>query len=220
MPSPTAGEIAAAALAVLRNEPVQARSTARLTSLLDSAAAVVEQIGYERLTTAMIAERAGSSIGTVYRYFPDRIAVLHALCGRSMSRFVSEGIPLIDADSVHSWQDAVGAALDYWVEAYRSEPGFRALRFGDVLDLRPRTGDVTNNGVVAAAIGASLSTRHGVAAGDDLQFRLEVALELSDALLARAFAFKRNGDDRFIDEARTTARQYLAQHLVEASTPS
>lgn len=220
MPSHTAGENAAAALAVLRNAPVQARSTARLTSLLDSAAAVVEQIGYERLTTAMIAERAGSSIGTVYRYFPDRIAVLHALCGRSMARFVSEGIPLIDADSVHSWQDAVDAALDYWVEAYRSEPGFRALRFGDVLDLRPRTGDITHNGVVASAIGASLSTRHGVVAGDDLQFRLEVALELSDALLARAFAFESDGDARFIDEARTTARDYLAQHLVESSTPS
>ena len=59
-----------------RNEPVQARSTARLTALLDAAAAVIDEIGYERLTTAMVAERAGASIGTVYRYFPDRIAVL------------------------------------------------------------------------------------------------------------------------------------------------
>ena len=66
------------ATALLRNEPVQARSTARLTSLLDAAAEVVDEIGFERLTTAMVAERAGASIGTVYRYFPDRIAVLHS----------------------------------------------------------------------------------------------------------------------------------------------
>ena len=58
----------------LRNEPVQARSTARLGALMDAAAAVVDEIGFERLTTAMVAERAQASIGTVYRYFPDRIA--------------------------------------------------------------------------------------------------------------------------------------------------
>ena len=72
------------ARAALRNEPVQARSTARLSALLDAAAQIVDEIGYERLTTAMVAERAGASIGTVYRYFPDRIAVLQALAARNL----------------------------------------------------------------------------------------------------------------------------------------
>ena len=49
---------------LIRNEPMQARSTARLAALLDAAAAVVADIGYERLTTAMVAEGAGASIGT------------------------------------------------------------------------------------------------------------------------------------------------------------
>lgn len=197
------------ATAVLRNEPVQARSTARLTSLLDAAAAVVDDIGFERLTTAMIAERAGSSIGTVYRYFPDRIAVLHALSGRSMSRFAAEGMPAIESPEHANWLEAVEAALRYWVDAFRSEPGFRALRFGDVLDLQPRAGDRTNNGVIAAALVSMLSTRHGLEATDELQFRVEVALELCDSLLARAFAFDSNGDNRFIDEALSVARGYL-----------
>ena len=70
----------------IRNEPVQARSTARLAALLDAAAHVVDEIGYERLTTAMVAERAGASIGTVYRYFPDRIAVLQSLAARNAER--------------------------------------------------------------------------------------------------------------------------------------
>ena len=48
----------------LRNEPVQARSAARLETLLDAAAAVVDEIGGERLTTANVAEHAGVSIGT------------------------------------------------------------------------------------------------------------------------------------------------------------
>lgn len=210
MSSYSSGESATTvATAVLRNEPVQARSTARLTSLLDAAAAVVDEIGFERLTTAMIAERAGSSIGTVYRYFPDRIAVLHALSGRSTTRFAAEGIPAIESPNRTNWLEAVDAALQYWVDAFRSEPGFRALRFGDVLDLQPRAGDRTNNGIIAAALVSVLSSRHGLEANDELQFRVEVALDLCDSLLARAFAFDRDGDSQFTNEALSVARGYL-----------
>jgi AcrR family transcriptional regulator len=34
-------------------------------ALLDAVAAVVDEIGFERLTTAMVSERAEASIGTV-----------------------------------------------------------------------------------------------------------------------------------------------------------
>ncbi len=205
----TAVAPAAPPATLLRNEPVQARSNARLAELLDAAAAVVEEIGYERLTTAMVAERAGSSIGTVYRYFPDRIAVLQALSARSLTKFFSEGVEKISSGSHHDWAAAVGSALDYWVDAFRHETGFRSLRFGDVIDLRPRAGAQTNNATIAGAIADVVSDKHGLAAGRDLQFHLEVALEICDALLARAFSMKPGGDKKFIAEATGAARAYL-----------
>ncbi|HEV7957424.1 MAG: TetR/AcrR family transcriptional regulator [Microbacteriaceae bacterium] len=219
MSSPTVGDTAAATIAGLRNEPVQARSNARLTSLLDAAAAVIGEIGYERLTTAMIAERAKSSIGTVYRYFPDRIAVLHALSARSMTRFATEGVPLIDSPDHATWLDAVGAALRYWVDAFKGEPGFRSLRFGDVLDLRPRSGEITSNGVVAAAVVSVLVNRHGRDDDDQLRFRVEIALNMCDAILARAFVFDSTGDDRIIGEALSAPRNYLVGFYGEPSAP-
>lgn len=194
---------------LLRNEPVQARSTARLTSLLDAAAAVVHKLGYERLTTAMVAERAGSSIGTIYRYFPDRIAVLQALSARSLAVFASEGIERVEAGS--SWQDAVGAALDYLVDAFRSEPGFRSLRFGDVLDLRPNRDGRTNYGVVASAIVSVLSSRHRMDDSDQIRFDVESALLVADALLTRAFALDGEPDERYVEEARRVALNCLTE---------
>ncbi|WP_165064400.1 TetR/AcrR family transcriptional regulator [Marisediminicola senii] len=194
---------------VLRNEPVQARSAARLTSLLDATASVVAEIGYERLTTAMIAERAGSSIGTVYRYFPDRLAVLNALTARSLARFMTEGVPRIDSPENTTWLDAIDVTLDYWVDAFLSEPGFASLRFGDVLDLRPRPEGQTNNGLVASAVVSVLTTRHGMESDGDLQFHIEVALELCDAAVARGFALDPKGDDRFTTAGLTTAKNYL-----------
>ena len=99
------------AIALIRNEPVQARSTARLAALLDAAAQVVHEIGYERLTTAMVAERAGASIGTVYRYFPDRIAVLQSLAARNAERMTDRVLAELRSEAHADWESALSAAF-------------------------------------------------------------------------------------------------------------
>ena len=171
------GDALPAGAALLRNEPVQARSTARLTALLDAAAAVVDEIGYERLTTAMVAERAGASIGTVYRYFPDRIAVLQSLSARNLSEFTARGLPVPRLRAPTSWP-AVDGCRSGWDRRILpdSEPGFKSLRFGDVLDVRPRARAATGNGAVAGQIVAD--PERAVANSATTQnccFRVEVA---------------------------------------------
>jgi AcrR family transcriptional regulator len=59
--------------------PQQARSRERVDLFLDTAAALFATVGYEAVTTNAIAERAGVSIGSLYRYFPDKQAILRAL---------------------------------------------------------------------------------------------------------------------------------------------
>src|SRR6185312_3976463 len=193
---------------LLRNEPVQARSTARLTALLDAAASVIGEIGYERLTTAMVAEKAGASIGTVYRYFPDRIAVLQSLSARNLAEFSSRG--LAGAANATDWTSLFGAVVDAIAGFFRSEPGFKSLRFGDVLDVRPRADAATGIGTVAVQVSTLLADQSGLEDAAELRFRVETALELADSLLARAFAFKAEGERKFITEARKVALDYLA----------
>ena len=60
----------------LRNHPVQARARERLRSILKAGEEILAEVGRDRLTTAMVAHRAGMSIGTFYRYFLDRVALL------------------------------------------------------------------------------------------------------------------------------------------------
>jgi AcrR family transcriptional regulator len=63
----------------LRNEPVQKRSAARLAALEAAAEQAIAEEGVDKFTTADVARIAGCSIGTVYRYFPDRVAILDRL---------------------------------------------------------------------------------------------------------------------------------------------
>ena len=63
---------------VIRHPPKQPRSSATLEKLRDAIAAVLRdpKIGRDRITTKDVAALAGVSIGTVYRYFPDRLAMI------------------------------------------------------------------------------------------------------------------------------------------------
>ena len=201
------------ASAPLRNEPVQARSTARLTALLDAAAAAVEELGYERLTTAMVAERAGASIGTVYRYFPDRIAVLQALAARNLERVLGGILIRISDHANMTWRDAVSASFDVYVAAFRSEPGFGSLRGGDVIDLRPATAQTTVNSHIAEAMLKSLAARFEVPTSTETSFAFENAVEVMDALIARAFARNSDGDSAFLDSGRALVLSILEDAL-------
>ncbi|MFT4124091.1 MAG: TetR/AcrR family transcriptional regulator [Microbacteriaceae bacterium] len=197
----------------LRNEPVQARSTARLAALLDAAAAVIDELGYERLTTAMVAERAGASIGTVYRYFPDRIAVLQALGQRNLDRVLSRVTAALTAPEHTDWRTALFAAFDVLVAAFRSEPGFRSLRVGDVIDLRPPLTERTYNSVVAQTMRSALEERFGFGSDEATVVAFDAAVEISDALAARAFARSKDGEQVYLDAAKQAVEALLAPRI-------
>jgi AcrR family transcriptional regulator len=201
------------ASAPLRNEPVQARSTARLTALLDAAAAAIDELGYERLTTAMVAERAGASIGTVYRYFPDRIAVLQALATRNLE-VVQRSIERAIVDRrATTWSEAVAGAFDAYVHAFRTQRGFASLRGGDVLDLRPAGSAPTANSHLAEILMNGLAARFDTDTSVETLFVFENAIEVQDALIARAFARVNKGDAAFLDSGRSLVLSILSERL-------
>lgn len=199
----------------LRNEPVQARSAARLETLLDAAAAVVDEIGYERLTTAMVAERAGASIGTVYRYFPDRIALLQALGARNLERALSHIAGIVSLPLHKDWRAALTAAMGLLLDEFRREPGFRGLRVGDVIDLRPVPGERTAKSVIADRMVDELVARFDLEDSPELRIRFEAVIELSDALAARAFRRDDAVDPRFLDLAAEASYHLLVPCLGE-----
>jgi AcrR family transcriptional regulator len=197
--------------AVIRNEPVQARSAARLTALLDAAAAVIDEIGYERLTTAMVADRAEASIGTVYRYFPDRIAVLQSLAARNVERTSGRVLAAVRDPRNGDWFAALGAVFDTVKAAYRDEPGFASLRYGDVLDLRPATARPAMQGFADSLFDA-LVARFGLDASDAARAAFSSVVVATDALTARAFSRDPEGDETFLLAGVDIAAALMTPH--------
>src|SRR6187402_1306891 len=69
-----------------RKQPRQARSVATVSAVLEGVAQVLEAEGFEKLTTTRVAERAGTSVGTLYQYYPSKDALLVAVVEAKMAQ--------------------------------------------------------------------------------------------------------------------------------------
>jgi AcrR family transcriptional regulator len=209
---------------LLTNTPVQARSNARLTALLDATAAVTQDKGYENLTTADVAKQAGASIGTVYRYFRDRVRILEALAVRNFERTNERFGHAASDPSVNSAPDALVAFFELYVDMFRSEPGFRSLRVGDVLDVRkyedeldksvlhPRTSEPRSR-MAARTMSSVLQHKFGSTDSEATVLTLEKTMIVVDAYLDRAFRDSETGDQRFIDAAREAVTELAGRYV-------
>ena len=60
----------------LRNVPTQARSRETFEKILATAVELLDELGWDGFNTNLLAERAGVRVSAVYRYFPNKEAVL------------------------------------------------------------------------------------------------------------------------------------------------
>jgi AcrR family transcriptional regulator len=198
------------ATGALRRKPVQERSAARVQRMLDAAAELLDEVGYDETTTSLIATRAGVSVGSLYQFFPDRTAVLTALAHRSFGRFSQLLSDRLTIRPPRRWQDAVDLVVDVYVQFCRDEPAAQVLSFGGPVDRHMLDPDDDNNGVVATALGDVLrSVQPGLVVDQRLRLALRVAVEAADGVLDLAFRRSPEGDAAIVAEAKRLLVSYL-----------
>jgi AcrR family transcriptional regulator len=63
----------------MRKQPRQARSRATVDAIVEAGARVLNRRGWAQFTTNETAEAAGVSIGSLYQYFPNKLALVEAI---------------------------------------------------------------------------------------------------------------------------------------------
>lgn len=111
----------------LRRFPAQARSRRRYEAILDAAAHLFGEIGFDATTTEAIARRADTSIGSVYQFFPDKKAIFVALAQRNIGRSQATLERALSATAAGAWTDILEGVIDALVELLRKDAGFRAV---------------------------------------------------------------------------------------------
>ena len=117
--------------AALRRVPTQERSKKRVERIIDAAAHVFAEEGYEAATMEGIAARAETSIGSIYQFFPNKLSVFNALARHYHDKLraffdVLLGGPLLD----QPWGDILDHGIDALTLFHEQEVGFRAVWVG------------------------------------------------------------------------------------------
>ncbi|WP_394435274.1 TetR family transcriptional regulator [Streptomyces sp. SGAir0957] len=195
----------------LRRAPVQQRSAERLSRILDACAELLDEQGYDDLSTRAVATRADVPIGSVYRFFSNKRAMVDALAERNLERYAERVAERLGAIAADDWRGAMDAILDEYLAMKRTAPGFSLVDFGTQIPVGDP--DADPNLRVADTLTDLLAPHLGRTPDAALRRAFLVAVEAADALVRLAFRLDPAGDEGIIEEIRQLLRAYLARVL-------
>ncbi|NUP47427.1 MAG: TetR/AcrR family transcriptional regulator [Catenulispora sp.] len=219
----TTTEGAAAGAAGLRRRPMQRRSAERYERILNVCAELLDEVGFAGLTTTAVAKRAEVPIGTVYQFFADKSALVHALAARNLQNYLDRLARRFGHTPPGSVEDVVDIAIDEFVDMRRTMPGFGVLDFGagskwseaDPRDLYLLDDSVENNAAVARRLRLLTPFLASSDAGEEqVELALRVTMEAADAVLQLAFRSDPSGDPALIEECKRLLVAYLGRYYV------
>lgn len=198
----------------------QARGQRRIDLLLDVAAQVFAEVGFEAATTNAIAARAGMSPGSLYQFFPNKDAIAEALADQFVERLRStqaifgpeiESLPL---------DELIDHVIDPLVTFHIAHPGFQALFTGSIVSPRLASAVEGFVGAVVHRAEAILAVRAPHLPPDRRARCARVSVELVRALLPLIVATDLNERDAMIAELKAVQRGYLVPLFAGAATPA
>ncbi|MFJ1869235.1 TetR/AcrR family transcriptional regulator [Streptomyces sp. NPDC088097] len=123
-------------------EPRQARSAATLARVLQAAEEIASTSGLDEMTMAGVAERAGVSVGTIYRRFEDKEQLIAALTERMLERrerYVAEQLSAAGPSLSHVMDAYAHALLQSFADSSNLFPELLRARGAGSLDRGART---------------------------------------------------------------------------------
>jgi AcrR family transcriptional regulator len=110
---------------VRRVEPMQKRAKDSVETILATTAELLDEVGVEAFNTNLLAARAKLRIRTIYRYFPNKYAVIYALTEKlavDWDRSMMDTYRRL-ADPSSDWRRALKGARGGWLAEFRRVPG-------------------------------------------------------------------------------------------------
>jgi AcrR family transcriptional regulator len=191
-----------------RSRPQQSRSRAKLGRILTATAELLEELSYDDLGTRLIAERAGVSIGSLYRFFPDKDSIVRALLLGWLDNFVGILDRAAPGETAARPALLIEQIVDAYAEFFRREPGFRNAFYHAQRNRELEEAQHRNDSDLAARLHDLLRTRYGLSAAG-LETRCLIAVQVGDYLLGIAFRDNPAGDSTVLDEAKRMLCLYL-----------
>jgi len=194
----------------VRREPVQRRGASTVEAVLRACSKLLERLPLEEVNTTRIAAEAGLSVGALYRFFPDKQAILDAVAVRHMEEFRSAMARVLLRSAFRSGPEFLGRLLDAYIEYLDNHPDFRALALGGHISALARESQTRPGAGPAGLLRAFMRRKLGVKDSATLDLRLRMAIETGERMIA--FAYEKDSEEerrRILGELKRMLARYL-----------
>ena len=205
---PAPAPVAPPAGAGARRAPVQERGRRRVELLLDAAAEAIADVGVDNVTTNAIAARANTSVGLLYKFFPNKEALVQALAQRYVEAFddllrhqEEHGIARWPLGDAIAW--AVGALMAFHEEHPAFQHVYRATRSASA------SGGAALLDQTKRVLGHLLALRTPTVKASDREVHATVAVEVAQALVVHAMSVAPRARRRLARETIALLTRYL-----------
>lgn len=186
-----------------RKTPRQARARVTVDAIFEATIQVLLRDGPHRLTTTRVAERAGVSVGTMYQYFPNKQALIHALNERYLDALADR----IEAVCTAQNGRPLGQMVEALIETYWRAKTERA----DVTRALYRSVAEMDNSAMIHAFAARVDTATSAMFASASDARLADVAATNLTLVTVIFGTVRNAFERALSPAEAEA---LRRNLV------
>ena len=198
-----------------RVRPVQKRAKETVDQILDSAAILLDEVGVDVFNTNLLAERAEVAVRSVYRYYPNKLAVIVGLAERQATEWQELFAQLLvavadpDQSALDAWDDVLDGYAAYLKRKQGRSAIHRAmLALPQLVEVNRR-----DNDVLADLIGEALLARGIRASRAQLPAISRVLPETQDIAVDEALGRGGRVSLPLLLELKLMHRSYLALYL-------
>lgn len=196
-----------------RRKPRQNRAKQTVAKILDATAELLDEEGTENLTTERVAERSGVNIATLYHYFPNKLALLHALAQQFADQQQERVDVVYRGRDDRDWRETVDLLIDTGFEFNRSVKGALAAARAMQSHATLREIDLQRDARQSEFV-AQLLAELGIKGSPyELQTRALVTLQTATNAMNMALMWYPERADAVIEEAKTMIKEYIAYHM-------
>lgn len=202
----------------LRRLPQQARSRQRFNQILDAAAQVFEEVGYEAATTEAIATRANTSIGSLYRFFPDKSAIRYALAERYAEQLRVLFAEIFNPEATErALATVLSDAVDAYDRFYTTQPGYRVVFLHSQASPELQAVNKRLDREIVVQLDTFLARRQLDMAPERRKMVAMVSVEVASALLLLSWTQDKALREQLLDETKYILTSYLQPLFPERS---
>ena len=167
----------------MRRTPLQERSNETVHRIVDATTALLSRIPLEQITTVRIAEEAGLSVGGLYRFFPDKQAIVDAIAIGHMERFRARLEQEFAAGVPDEGYQFLSRVIDLYIAFLDEHPDFRAIALGKHVSGWTYEQQAGPGGLV----GSFLLAQFAMPGMEELELKLRIVVEAGERLISFAY---------------------------------